>query len=523
MPTCENLEAHVRVAAGALVFAALVGCAHPLAGPQPEAEREVALETPATRLHVLNRVSWGANPSSARRIEALGTKRYIEEQLRAAPTALPAEVQAQIDAMTISTKPLDAILFDVEQQRRAAVAIKDPDQQLAARRAYQQELNRLAREAATRSLLRAVHSPNQLHEQMTWFWMNHFNVFQLKANVRAMVGDFEENAIRPHALGRFRALLGATAKHPAMLRYLDNVQNAANAVNENYARELMELHTLGVSAGYTQRDVQELARVLTGVGIALTPNPPPIRIDRQIHYVRTGAFQFNPNRHDYGEKIFLGERVKSAGPGELEEVLDRLARHPATARFISRKLAVYFVSDNPGEALVESVARTFESTDGDIAATLRAILGSTEFAGSQGQKFKDPVHYVVSALRLAYDGRPLLNMSPAIAWLNRMGQGLYNRQTPDGYPLTQAAWSSPGQMATRFEVARAMGSAAAEFFGGGGEDRGGRADARPLSDVVHRAALQNTLAQRTLDALEQARSAAEWNIYFLSSPEFMQR
>jgi uncharacterized protein (DUF1800 family) len=263
--------------------------------------------------------------------------------------------------------------------------------------------------------------------------------------------------------------------------------------------------------------------VLTGVGIALVPKPPAVRADRQVDYVRSGAFQFNPNRHDYGEKVFLGERVKSVGLGELEEVLDRLARHPATARSISRKLAMYFVADNPSEALVESIARTFESSDGDIAATLRAIFASAEFARSRGQKFKDPVHYVVSALRLAHDGKPLLNMSPAIAWLNRMGQGLYNRQTPDGYPLTQAAWSSPGQMATRFEVARAIGSSAAGFSKGGREDQGAGPEARALSDVVHRAALKSALAQGTLDALEQARSASEWNIYFLSSPEFMRR
>jgi uncharacterized protein (DUF1800 family) len=358
---------------------------------------------------------------------------------------------------------------------------------------------------------------------MTWFWMNHFNVFQLKANVRAMVGDYEENAIRPHALGRFRALLGATAKHPAMLRYLDNVQNAANRVNENYARELMELHTIGASGGYTQRDVQELARVLTGVGFTLVPTSPSIRPDRQAHYVRAGAFQFNPNRHDYGDKVFLGETVKGAGLGELDEVLDRLARHPATARFVSRKLAMFFVSDSPSEELVERLARTFESTDGDIAATLRTLFGSSEFTRSLGQKFKDPVHYVFSALRLAYDGTPLVNMSPAIAWLNRMGQGLYNRQTPDGYPLTEAAWSSPGQMATRFEVARAIGSAAAGLFGAESARRGEPGALQPLLDVVQRAALHNTLGPGTLNALEQARSAAEWNIYFLSSPEFMRR
>ena len=152
----------------------------------------------------------------------------IEEQLSAHPAPLPQVVQAQIDALTISQRPLDELLFDLQKRRRAFLALKDPDERRAAQRSYRQELTRLGREAAMRSVLRAIYSPDQLQEQMTWFWMNHFNVFQFKANVRAMVGDYEEHAIRPHALGQVSRLLGATLRHPAMLRYLDNAQNAAN-------------------------------------------------------------------------------------------------------------------------------------------------------------------------------------------------------------------------------------------------------------------------------------------------------
>jgi uncharacterized protein (DUF1800 family) len=346
---------------------------------------------------------------------------------------------------------------------------------------------------------------------MTWFWMNHFSVYQYKNNVRAMLADYEENAIRPHALGRFRALLGATARHPAMLRYLDNEQNAANRINENYARELMELHTLGAAGGYTQRDVQELARILTGVGLNLTSEMPKLRPERQSQYVRQGLFEFNPNRHDYNDKIFLDHTVKGRGLAELDEALDRLARHPSTARFVSRKLALYFVSDDPPAQLVDRMAQVFQSSDGDIAATLRVMLRSPEFGASLGGKFKDPVHYVVSAVRLAYDDKPILNAAPIINWLNRMGEGLYNRETPDGYPLTQASWASPGQMTTRFEIARAIGSGSAGLFKADGPQGAEVAAFPQLSNALYYQAVQKTLTPATLKALGEARSPQEWN------------
>src|SRR6201994_922000 len=177
---------------------------------------------------------------------------------------------------------------------------------------------------------------------MTWFWLNHFNVHMYKRDIRAMVGDYEDQAIRPRALGRFRDLLEATLRHPAMLRYLDNAENAAGRINENYAREIMELHTLGVGSGYTQKDVQELARILTGVGVNLTPDGPKVRPALRSQMVRDGLFVFNPNRHDYGDKIFLGHRINGRGLAEVDQALDILSRAPATSRFISRKLALFF-------------------------------------------------------------------------------------------------------------------------------------------------------------------------------------
>jgi uncharacterized protein (DUF1800 family) len=517
-----SIAIRLCLAAAAAAVCVLAACQYP--GQRPSSFGSAARSSPDKELRVLNRVTWGATTSSAQQIAAVGADRYIEQQLRPSRNAaLPAAVQAQIEALTISQRPLDQLIAALEEQRRAAQAMKGSEQQKPAQQAYQQELTRLAREAATRAILRALYSPDQLQEQMTWFWLNHFNVFQYKNNVRAMLGDYEENAIRPHALGRFRALLGATARHPAMIRYLDNEQNAANRINENYARELMELHTLGADGGYTQRDVQELARILTGVGLNLGSNAPKLAAARQALYVRQGLFEFNPNRHDFSDKSFLGHAVKGRGLDEVDEALDRLARHPSTARFISRKLAVFFTADEPSPALVEGMAQAFRSSDGDIAATLRTMFRSPEFSASLGRKFKDPVHYVISAVRLAYDDKPIVNTVPVINWLNRLGQGLYNRETPDGYPLTQAAWASPGQMTTRFEVARAIGSGSAGLFRTEGPQPTERPAFPQLANALYYQSLHTTLGPETQKALDQAASPQDWNTFLLSSPEFMTR
>ena len=454
---------------------------------------------------------------------AIGGDRFIEQQLLPAAAALPREIQAQIDAMTISRRSLEDLVRGIEQRRKETNAIADANEKKTAQQADQQEMNQIAREPAARALLRALYSSNQLHEQMTWFWMNHFNVSQSKSNIRLLLGDYEERAIRAHALGRFRNLLSAAAHHPAMLRYLDNEQNAAGRINENFARELMELHTLGVNGGYTQNDVQELARILTGLGVNLTGTAPNVRPQLQSQYVRDGLFEFNPNRHDYGDKIFLGQPVKARGLAEAGEAIDRLARHPATANFISRKLAVYFVADDPPPALVERMARTFQGTDGDIAATLRTLFYSPEFRHSLGRKFKDPLHYVVSAVRLAYDDKLILNTAPMLGWLSRMGQPLYGRATPDGYPMTQAAWASPGQMAVRFEIAKAIGQGSAGLFKSDGPQPVERAAFPQLANALYYGTLQKELSAGTLQALEQANSPQEWNMYLLASPEFMNR
>ncbi|MBV9985665.1 DUF1800 domain-containing protein, partial [Bradyrhizobium sp.] len=354
-------------------------------------------------------------------------------------------------------------------------------------------------------------------------WFNHFNVHQYKGNIRILVGDYEDRAIRSYAMGRFRDLLSATLHHPAMLRYLDNADNEVGHVNENYAREIMELHTMGVGSGYTQADVEQLARILTGVGIDLQQEDPKLKPELQHQLVREGAFEFNPARHDFGDKLFLGHAIKGRGLSEVDEALDILCRQPATATHLSQKLATYFVSDTPPAALVQRMAQTFQRTDGDITAVLSTMVHSPEFAASlkSGAKFKDAVQYVMSAVRMAYDDKVILNTTPIQNWLNRLSEGLFNHQTPDGYPLTSATWNSPGQMMVRFEIARQIGSGSAGLF----KPDVPNATEQPAFPLIQNAlffeSLRQTLSTPTLAALDQAVSPQDWNTLFLSSPEFM--
>src|SRR5207244_1475770 len=219
-----------------------------------------------------------------------------------------------IAAIPVTAKSADAQVKAMRAEQQRLNALPDEAAKQMARMALNQAGQQAIYETSKRHLLRALRSQSQLREQMTWFWMNHFSVFANKANVRWTVAEYEEQAVRPHAVGRFADLVLATALSPAMLEYLDNAQSAANKINENYARELMELHTLGVSGGpsgstYTQQDVQELARVLTGAGVNFTDNTPRLPADQKPLYVRRGLFEFNPARHDMAPKTVLGHTI----------------------------------------------------------------------------------------------------------------------------------------------------------------------------------------------------------------------
>jgi uncharacterized protein (DUF1800 family) len=467
----------------------------------------------------LERTSFGLDSTAVASYRELGRSAFLSRQLAPEEGGLPAVISAQIAAMEISRANPQQLLTEVNAQYKVINAMTDGPEKEAARKALNDHGNKLAYEAIRRNLLRAVYSPAQLQEQMVWFWLNHFSVFQYKANLRWLVGDYVETAIRPHVYGHFRDLVMATLQHPAMLQYLDNNQNAAGHVNENYARELLELHTLGVGSGYTQQDVQELARVLTGVGVN-AGDAPRLKPEQQRLYLRKGAFEFNPARHDFGAKTLFGKPVSGNGFAEVENAVSLIVAQPACARFIARQLAIYFAADNPPSALIERMAQTFMHTDGDMPAVLRTMFMSREFDATLGGKFKDPTRFVISAVRFAYDGRPISNTRPLLNWLNGLGEGPFGRQTPDGYPLTELGWASSGQMSRRFEIARAIGAGNAGLFDA---EEGGAPAATGFPQLSNRLffeTMEPFLSAHTKGALNGANSQQEWNTFLLSSPDF---
>ena len=308
-----------------------------------------------------------------------------------------------------------------------------------------------ARELQQAKLIREVYSERQLLEVMTDFWFNHFNVFLYKNQCSYYTTAYERDVIRPHALGKFYDLLVATAQSPAMLMYLDNwlsigphsqAAGKNGGLNENYAREVMELHTLGVDGGYTQADVTELARVLTGWTIA---NPDD-----------GGQFQFDARRHEPGVKTVLGEKIYESGVDEGIKALEMLAHHPSTAKFISRSIAVRFVSDDPPQALVEQMAAKFSSTDGDIREVLRTMIRSPEFWSPKayGNKMKTPLDLVVSAVRAS--GANVVSPDSLVDNLSGMGMQPYGMAVPTGYSMKSAQWDNEGGLLARMNFSTAL-------------------------------------------------------------------
>ena len=283
---------------------------------------------------------------------------------------------------------------------------------------------------------------NPLLARMTEFWFNHLNVFVGKGPVRPFVGHYAVNVIRANALGRFEDLLLASARHPAMLFYLDQAQSNARGLNENYARELMELHTLGVDAGYTQNDVRELARILTGWTVDL---------------VQGEGFRFAERLHDSGSKTLLGRTFNGGGMREGEDAIRMLARHPATAQRIAKRLATTFVSDKPPQLLVEQLAATFTRTQGDIRAVMRTLVESPEFWRADNTLFKTPLDFACSALTAGSGAKERREIQLTLGFLALAGQPLHGWQTPDGYKTDAATWLAPEALTRRADYAIAFG------------------------------------------------------------------
>lgn len=283
---------------------------------------------------------------------------------------------------------------------------------------------------------------NPLLARMTEFWFNHFNVFIGKGAVRPFVGNYLLTAIRPNTLGKFEDLLLATAQHPAMLLYLDQAQSTQRGLNENYARELLELHTLGVSGGYTQDDVRSLARILTGWSVDITGGQ---------------GFVFRPRAHEEGSKTLLGRVFHETGQAQGIAAMKFLAQHPATARRVSARLATFFIADTPSSALIDSLAQRFTQTGGDMHAVMRHLIESPEFWESSNTLFKTPMDYACSTLAAAgtisADTHRPQNYRQVVGFLAQAGQPLHGWQTPDGYKTDANTWLAPEALTRRADFA----------------------------------------------------------------------
>jgi uncharacterized protein (DUF1800 family) len=467
--------------------------------------RQAGLTERQAAAHLLSRFTYGAVPGQVDAVAQMGLENWFAQQLAAQlPDDSLEQVLGQYDALELSNQEVAETYPRNGQVIRMAVrdGVVDKDSVKTDRAAYrsviqnymqQKGLKReqeLFRQFFCQKVLRAAYSQNQLQEVMTDFWFNHFNVSITKNDCAEFIPAYERDVIRPNALGKFNELLLKTAKSPAMLYYLDNFMSSgpleagkpqpvvmdsavqqfrkSRGINENYAREVMELHTLGVDGGYTQQDVTQAARVLTGWGVypmgeyAKGGGMAVLKrfSDQQIAsrgFVHEGDFFFNSNRHDKEEKTVLGH-VFPAGGGYEEgvELLGMLAQHPSTARFISRKLAVRFVSDEPPVTLIDKMTKTFLDKNGDIRQVLLTMVEAPEFWNAQAlrEKTKSPFELAIGSVRSLH--ATILQPIQLYNWVTRMGEKKYYYQAPTGYPDKGAYWINTGSLLNRMNFGLAL-------------------------------------------------------------------
>jgi uncharacterized protein (DUF1800 family) len=470
-------------------------------------------------VHLLNRLSLGITPGEIERVQKLGVDKYIQEQLNPDAIVEPAILNDRLAKLdTINLSPDE--LFQQYNPNRQVDGQK-PTQEL--KKVQQQQARQVQNQAIEARLWRSIYSQRQLNEVMVDFWYNHFNVYADKGLDRLWVGAYERQAIRPYSLGKFRDLLGATARHPAMLFYLDNWRNSTpnsnkkgrlQGLNENYARELMELHTLGVDGGYKQDDAIALAKIMTGWGFKQPGQKVPDGY----------SFQFNRNRHDFSNKVFLKQNIIGSGIGEGEQALDLLSRHPSTARHISFKLAQYFISDNPPKSAIDRLSKRFIETDGDIKLVLNTLFHSPEFwdRKSYGTKFKTPYQYAISSIRST--GANLNNVKPLNDFLKQLGMPIYGCPTPNGYKNTQEAWLNPDSMTRRINYATNLAQGKLPISA----SITMAANSLPTMPIaaIDPLKLAATLGNNFSDRTQQAIAASNPGIraaLILGSPEFMKK
>jgi uncharacterized protein (DUF1800 family) len=412
-----------------------------------------------------SRLGYGPSPSLVADVSRVGGARaWSLQQLDLAYNASrkPAAIPAQFTHFNQTLEQIFPV-FEAERKARKAGQERLQKKEDGEPGAGKMEAPMFSRDAAREAAawrVTACSSPaleNPLLARMTEFWFNHLNVFSGKGPVRPFVGHYELNVIRANALGKFEDLLLASAKHPAMLFYLDQAQSVADGstgpvgqahgLNENYARELMELHTLGVNGGYSQSDVRELARILTGWTVA----------PRQA-----SGFRFAQQNHDTGDKRLLGTTFHNQGLKEGEDAIRMLARHPATAQRIATRLATFFVSDKPSQALIDRLASSFTASQGDMRVVMRTLIESTAFWQADQTLFKTPFDFACSALLALGGPQERRDMAQTLNFLNNAGQPVQGWQTPDGYKTDAATWLSPEALTRRADFAMTLAKQAPE-------------------------------------------------------------
>lgn len=370
----------------------------------------------------LKRTSFGVHRDALAAIQSMGINAYLETQL---------------DYQNIDDSDLEATI-----QTRFPLILQSPAQLITG---FPDNIANVAREMISATQFRQIYSQRQLYEVMVEFWSDHFNIHLLNGLGPTLKPEDDQQVIRTHALGNFRDLLGASARSPAMLFYLDNFYNVATAPNENYARELMELHTLGVNGGYTEQDVKEVAKCFTGWSIRFPD-------DTSGAY---GTYKYVDPVHDNGVKNVLGNTI-NAGGGEMdgEQVLDILATHPSTARFIATKLCRRFNSDDPDSASIDTVAAAFTATNGDIKATLRALFNTPAFTDTADQKFCRPSEYLAGTIRALAPESTYPSDDGLLFFYAQsiLGQLPFYWPTPDGYPDKQSYWANTGGLLNRWRL-----------------------------------------------------------------------
>jgi len=523
-------------------------------------------------VHVLNRLTYGPRPGDVDAVNRIGVNKWIEQQLhpdRIAENPLLADKVKPLATLSMRSDQIANLYAQRQQappaQGAAPPRLRDlltpeqantfrngtPAEKLALLQSLRPEIrqqvarggrglaNQFATTATRREIMvqtqpnqviafdlvenklyRALYSNRQLEEVLVDFWFNHFNVYFNKGADRFLLTSYERDAIRPHVLGKFKDLLLATARHPAMLFYLDNWQSMApnaaprqlraRGLNENYGRELLELHTLGVDGGYTQKDVVEVARAFTGWTI--------------VQPRQGGDFRFNPAMHDRGQKLVLNN-VIAAGGGERDglDVIEILLRHPSTALHISRKLAQRFVADDPPEALVKRMAETFKKTTGDLRAVMETMLTSREFLseGAYRAKMKSPLEMVVSAARaMNADANMVFAMGQRI---DTLGQPLYRKEEPTGYDNTGEGWVNTAGLLGRMNFASELTA---------GQLPGIKVDTSRFAgknmEAIAHELLQSTMSPQTRDAIRKGLEGKQETPaltagLILGSPDFQRR